>query len=182
MLQDDVGLPTLPALVRTTKFLEKHGLRDRVSVIAGGGLVTPGHFLKAMALGADAVYTGTMVVICLLGKEMLKATPFEPPMQVPLYTGRFKEDLDVDVATKNLSNFLASCVEEMKLIAYALGKTALRDVNKADLCTVNREIALMAGIDWGYFPPEEQAIALGGPAGVHGLADELERILHKVQV
>src|SRR5690554_6293190 len=52
-LQDDVGLPTLFALSRTIKHLEERGVKKDISVIASGGLTTPGHFLKAMALGAD---------------------------------------------------------------------------------------------------------------------------------
>ena len=55
-LEDNVGLPTLHTLVRTIDWLEQAGMRDRFSIIAAGGLATPGHFLKALAIGADAVY------------------------------------------------------------------------------------------------------------------------------
>lgn len=59
-LEDNLGLPTLYGLVRAVDWLEEHGIRDRFSIIAAGGLCTPGHFLKALAVGADAVYIGTI--------------------------------------------------------------------------------------------------------------------------
>jgi glutamate synthase domain-containing protein 2 len=54
------------------------------SVIASGGLTTPGHFLKAMALGADADYIGSIALMALLQTQMTKALPTEPPPQIPL--------------------------------------------------------------------------------------------------
>ncbi|WP_213528539.1 FMN-binding glutamate synthase family protein, partial [Paenibacillus cisolokensis] len=55
-LQDDVGLPTMFAVTRAAQFLARNGETGKVSLIAAGGLITPGSMLKAMALGADAVY------------------------------------------------------------------------------------------------------------------------------
>src|SRR5690606_1689334 len=59
-LQDDFGLPTVHAVVRAERFLREAGRRDEVSLIVSGGLYTPGDYLKAIALGADAVYVGTI--------------------------------------------------------------------------------------------------------------------------
>lgn len=64
-LEDDVGLPTLFAVSRAAQFLLKKGAGRDVSLIATGGLVTPGQMLKAMALGANAVYIGTAAVMAL---------------------------------------------------------------------------------------------------------------------
>ncbi len=59
-MQDDVGLPTLHTLVRAQRFLVSQGVRDKVSLIIGGGFFNPGQCLKALALGADAVSMGTV--------------------------------------------------------------------------------------------------------------------------
>ncbi len=114
ILQDDVGLPTLHALARTVRHLERRGVKRDVSVIAAGGLTTPGHFLKAMALGADAVYIGSIALVAMLQTQMNIASPFEPPVQTVLYHGKFKEDIDVEKGAEHLAKFLKSCVEEMK--------------------------------------------------------------------
>jgi len=156
ILQDDVGLPTLYALARSTRHLERRGKKGDVSVIASGGLFTPGHFAKALALGADAVYIGTIALMALQHTQMNKALPVEPATQMLLYTGRYHEDLDIDEAARNLARFLQSCVREMELMAYALGKTALRDLDRSDLCSVDAELARALSVDYAAYPRREQ--------------------------
>lgn len=155
-LQDDVGLPTLYALARTVHFLEIQGVKEQISVIASGGLTTPGHFMKAMALGADAVYIGSIALMALLQTQMSKALPYEPPTQIPLYLGKFKEDLDIEEAAEHLAKFLKSCVEEMKLTTYALGKTDLAQLERSDLVCVDKDLAQVLRIDYAGYPSDEQ--------------------------
>ncbi|HWR45714.1 FMN-binding glutamate synthase family protein [Sporomusa sp.] len=145
-LQDNVGLPTFHTLVRTVDWLEDNQLRDRFSVIATGGLTTPGHFLKALALGADAVYIGTIALMAAMQSQVAKTLPQAPPSQLALYTGKMTDKLDVNKAAKHLANFLTSCTVEMQLAAQAVGKQALRDLERSDLVTVERDMAEFAGI------------------------------------
>jgi len=159
ILQDDVGLPTLIALARTVRHLERRGVKRDVSVIAAGGLTTPGHFLKAMAFGADAVYIGSIALVAMLHTQMNLATPFEPPVQAALYHGKFKEDFDIEQGAEHLAKFLKSCVEEMKLVAYALGKTDLNQISRDDLVCVDKELARVLGVDYAGYPREEQHLA-----------------------
>lgn len=159
ILQDDVGLPTLYALNRTVRHLERRGVKKDVSVIAAGGLTTPGHFLKAMALGADAVYIGSIALVAMLQTQLNIATPFEPPVQTVLYHGKFKEDINIEEAAEHLAKFLKSCVEEMKMVAYALGKTDLKQIDRTDLVCIDRELARVLGVDYAGLPREEQYLA-----------------------
>ncbi|PTX55181.1 glutamate synthase-like protein [Melghirimyces profundicolus] len=159
ILQDDLGLPTLHALARTVRHLEKRGVKREVSVIAAGGLTTPGHFLKAMALGADAVYIGSIALVGMLHTQFNIASPLEPPVQVLLYHGRFKEDFDVEQGAEHLAKFLKSCVEEMKMVAYAIGKTDLSQVDRSDLVSLDRELARILGVDYAGHPRDEQHLA-----------------------
>lgn len=164
ILQDDVGLPTIIALSRAVRHLEKRGVKDQVSVIASGGLTTPGHFLKAMALGADAVYIGSIALVGMLHTQLNLATPFEPPVQAVLYQGKFKEDLDIEKAAESLARFVTSCVEEMKLVAYALGKTDLHQVDLSDLVSMDRELAQALGIDYALYSKNDQPLLRQEPS------------------
>jgi glutamate synthase domain-containing protein 2 len=155
-LQDDVGLPTLFALARTVHHLENRGVKEDISVIVAGGLTTPGHFLKAMAIGADAIYIGSIALVAMMQTQMEKAIPTEPPSQIPLYLGKFKEDLNVEEGAEHLAKFLKSCVDEMKQVAYALGKTDLAQFNRRDLVSVDPHLAEVIGIDYAGFPTKEQ--------------------------
>lgn len=66
IFQDDFGLPTIRGLCRAVEHLEKRRARDKVSLIASGGLFQPGDYLKALALGADAVALGTVPLLAAI--------------------------------------------------------------------------------------------------------------------
>lgn len=157
-LEDDIGLPTLHTLVRTVDWLEERGERDRFSVIAAGGLCTPGHFLKALAIGADAVYIGTIAVLAAINAQVVEVIPKEVPAQLALYQGKEKEKLDVDRAATSLHNFLKSCTEEMVLAVQALGKQSVTELNRDDLVTVDKDLSEFMGIRYAGSHRRESAI------------------------
>jgi glutamate synthase domain-containing protein 2 len=145
-LQDDMGLPTLHGLVRAVDYLTENGLREKFSLIVAGGLATPGHFLKAMALGADAVYIGSIALLAAMHTQASKVMPEAPPSQLALYKGKMNDKLDIDSAAHHLTNFLASCTAEMKLAVQAMGKHSVKELTREDLVAVDRDLAEFAGI------------------------------------
>lgn len=147
-LEDNLGLPTLYALIRASKYLKEQNLKDKFDLIIAGGLSNPGHFLKALALGADAVYIGSIALFAAIHTQAITALPESPPTQLALNTGKYKEDLDINKATKSLSNFLYSCNEEMKLALQALGKTTYKELANNDLVSLDKDIAEYAHIDY----------------------------------
>ncbi|EIW17969.1 MULTISPECIES: FMN-binding glutamate synthase family protein [Pelosinus] len=155
-LQDNVGLPTFYTLVRTIDWLVKNNLRERFSVIIAGGLTTPGHFLKALALGADAVYIGTIALLAALHTQMTKALPQAPPSQMLLYTGKLTDKLHIDAAANHLANFLSSCKSEMQLAVQAVGKKSIKELNRSDLVTVEKDLAEFAAIRYAGSHREER--------------------------
>lgn len=151
-LEDNVGLPLLYCLPRAVNWLQEHNLRERFTVIASGRLKTPGHFLKALALGADAVYIGSIALIAALQSQMSKALPQSPAPQLVIYDGALKDELDVEQAAHCLANFLKSSLEEMRLVAQTLGKNSLKGLGKDDLVSVDRELAGSLGIRYAGEP------------------------------
>ncbi|MDR7867988.1 MAG: FMN-binding glutamate synthase family protein [Sporomusaceae bacterium] len=147
-LEDDMGLPTFHSLVRAVDWLVDNGLREKYSLIIAGGLVTPGHFLKALALGADAVYIGTIALMAALQSQVVKVLPQAPPSQLALYDGKMNDKVDIEKAARHLANFLKSCTAEMKLAVQAVGKNALSELDRGDLVTVDRDLAEFAGISY----------------------------------
>lgn len=151
-LADNVGLPTLHSLARTIRWLEENKMRGRFSVITAGGLSTPGHFLKAMALGADAVYIGSIAVFATVQCQAVKALPEAPPTQLAIHNAEHTDKLNVDKGAKNLSNFLTSCVQEMKMAVQAVGKNSIKELSKEDLVTVDKELAEILDIRYAGNP------------------------------
>lgn len=150
ILQDDFGLPTLHALCRGVKYLENKNVKGDVSLIISGGLFNPGHFLKAIALGANAVYIGTTALYAVSHNQVFQALPFEPPTQVVWSNGLFKKQFNINEGAKSLHKFLMSCTLEMKEGIRALGKTSIRDIDKNDLLALSKEIAEITGVDLAY--------------------------------
>jgi len=162
ILEDDLGLPTMYAVSRAARYLAVNGAKDRVSLIAAGGLITPGDCLKAMALGADAVYIGTAAVMALVGDQMAKTAPFEPPTSLVVYDAKMTDSLDLDRSAEQLANFLKASVKEMELVCYSLGKKSLSHINRSDLCALDPFVARALGVELGFVAPAEQDAYYGG--------------------
>ena len=176
-LQDDVGLPTLFAITRAVDFLNKTQPSRDINLIATGGLVTPGQMLKALALGADAVYIGTAAVMALVSEQMVESVPFEPPTSLVVYTGKMTDSLDIDKGAQSLFRYLNAAVQEMEQVAVSLGKTALADISKADLCTLDPFLSKATGIELGYIAPENQQQFFGEVSNFLLKEAEANRIL-----
>ena len=155
-LQDDVGLPSIYGIARARRHLKRLGLAGKVSLLAGGGLITPGHFLKALALGADAVYIGTVAILALVAQQITKVTPGEVPMQLVLQSGRNKDEFDIDLGTQNLVNYLVLAVEEMTSVMVTLGRTALNQLSTADIACMDPFLAQALGVQYAGIAPTEQ--------------------------
>lgn len=152
ILQDDFGVPIVFAISRAAEFLRKHNLQDKVSLIAAGKMRTPGDMLKVLALGADAAYIGAAALFAMSHTQVLNALPFEPPTQLVWYDGKYADQLDVKTSAENLFKFLKSCRDEMIEGVMALGKTAVRQVDKEDLFALEEFIAKGVGVSLAYEP------------------------------
>jgi len=64
-IRDHVGLPIELALASVDKRLRDEGIRNRVSIIAGGSIRSSADVVKAIALGADCVYIATAALVAL---------------------------------------------------------------------------------------------------------------------
>jgi len=146
ILVDDFGLPTLSALCRAVKFLKQRNLQNRMDLIVSGGIHSPGDMLKALALGATAVYIGTPALFATTHTQITKAIPFEPPTQLAWSTGLLKRKFNEEEGAHSLAVFLANCADEMRIGVRALGRTRLQDMNPGDLVAYDPDVARITGV------------------------------------
>src|SRR3989304_3642469 len=59
VIRDNVGIPIELAIASVDTRLREEGIRNRASLIVAGGVRNSADIVKAIALGADAVYIGT---------------------------------------------------------------------------------------------------------------------------
>ena len=64
-IRDHVGIPVELALAAVDQRLREEGIRGQVSLVVGGSIRSSADVVKAIALGADAVYIATAALIAL---------------------------------------------------------------------------------------------------------------------
>jgi glutamate synthase domain-containing protein 2 len=143
VMLDDVGIPTLSALVRARKTLDK--LKATQDLIIGGGISKGADVAKALALGADAVNMSTSLLIamdciycklCHLGKCPVGITTQDPEL---------RKKLDPK-AVEHVVNFVRASVEEMKMIAAACGKKNVHGLTRENLRSLDLTVEKITDI------------------------------------
>ncbi|HVJ50423.1 FMN-binding glutamate synthase family protein [Desulfitobacterium sp.] len=140
--QDDFGIPTLNALIRTVEYLKN----QPISIIISGGFFTPGNCLKALALGADAIFLATVPLFALVHDQAEKVTPWEPPTTLVYYDSPSKSKLDIALATTSVTNTLQAMALEMEEGMRALGKKSLKELSPDDLVALDTYTAEVTGV------------------------------------
>ncbi len=147
-VRENVGIPILAALPRAVRHLKKIGIRNNVSLIAGGGLRTSSDFAKCLALGADAVYIGTSALIAINCEQYrLCHTGFCPTgvtTNDPALAGR----LDVEEGIRRLTNFMNVSTLEVANFARIVGKSDVRKLDIDDLVCLKRDLSEITGVKW----------------------------------
>ncbi|WP_330401005.1 glutamate synthase-related protein [Sporanaerobium hydrogeniformans] len=64
-IRDNVGIPIELALAAVDARLRDEGIRNEVSIVVGGSIRSASDAVKAIALGADAIYLGTAALLAL---------------------------------------------------------------------------------------------------------------------
>ncbi|MDP4109453.1 MAG: glutamate synthase-related protein [Bacillota bacterium] len=64
-IRDNVGIPVELALASADERLRREGIRNNVSLVVGGSIRSSSDLVKAIALGADAVYIATGALLAL---------------------------------------------------------------------------------------------------------------------
>ena len=146
MFRDHISVPTIPALARARRYLDKQGVSGQVTLIITGGLRKPMDFVKALALGADgvAIATSAMQAIGCVAARICNTN--NCPAGIATQRADLRQRLNIDKSAGQLRNFLDASVELMRVMARACGHDALHLFNKNDLATWQREMALLSGV------------------------------------
>lgn len=150
ILQDDFGIPSLYAFSRAGEWMDQKGYKSGVSLIASGKIRTPGDMLKALALGADACYIGTIALFAISHTQLAKVLPFEPPTQLTWYGAEGEDRFDPQEGAMSLHRFLSSFRDEVTVGVRALGKTRITDVCRSDLVALEQDASRGCGVPMAY--------------------------------
>ena len=152
VLRDNISVPTIPALARARRHLDRIGRSD-VTLVITGGLRTHADFAKALALGADAVAVANSAIQAIGCLGMRACNTNNCPVGIATQRQDLRSRLLVDEAADRLERFLTATVDLMAVIARACGHSSLSDFTLDDLTTFDREMAHLAGIAYGGVTP-----------------------------
>lgn len=148
LFRDHISVPTIPALARARRHLDRAGRRD-VTLIITGGLRTPADFVKALALGADAVALSNAALQAIGCIAMRACHTNNCPVGIATQQPHLVARLAVDRSARQLANFFAASVQLMQVMARACGHDHLSKFKLDDLTTWRREMADLSGVAYG---------------------------------
>jgi methylamine---glutamate N-methyltransferase subunit C len=148
LFRDNISVPTIPALARARQHLDKCDAKD-VTLIITGGLRTAPDFIKALALGADAIAISNSALQAIGCQAMRACHTNNCPVGIATQKESLRSRINIDLSAKRLQNFFNATVELMQVMARACGHDHLNQFNKDDITTFDREMAYLTEIKYG---------------------------------
>ena len=146
VVKNAASVPTLFALARARSILDEKGA-DNVSLIITGGLRVSSDFIKALAMGADAIAVGSAAMMALGCQQYRICNTGKCPLGIATQDPALRARLDVEKSAKRVANFFNTSTQELKEFARLTGNDDVHNLSVADLCTTNSEISNHTGIE-----------------------------------
>jgi glutamate synthase domain-containing protein 2 len=120
-IRDNVGIPIELALAAVDKRLRDEGIRNEVSLVASGTIRSSADIVKAIALGADAVYIGTSALIAL-GCHLCRSCHLgKCNWGIATQIKELESRLDPEEGAQNLINLVTAWTREIKEMMGGMG-------------------------------------------------------------
>lgn len=148
IFKENISVPTMAAIARSRRHLDARGARD-ISLVATGGLRTESDFVKALALGADAVAVSNSALQAIGCLGMRACHTNNCPVGIATQKKDLRARLEIEKSAKRLERFFEATTELMQVLARACGHDSLAGFSLADLTTFKREIAELTGVSFG---------------------------------
>lgn len=145
IFRDNISVPTIPALARARQHLDRLGRGD-VSLVITGGLRKPADFVKAMAMGADAIAVSNSAMQAIGCVAMRACHTNNCPVGIATQKPHLVSRLHAESSAIRLKNFFEASTELMTVLARACGHNALSEFNQDDLITFSHDMSDLAGI------------------------------------
>ncbi len=147
ILKDNINVPTIPALARARKHLDKLGAKD-ITLIITGGLRVAEDFAKAMMLGADAIAVSNSALQSIGCLGMRACHTNNCPVGIATQKENLRSRIIVEQSAKQLATFFQASNDLIKVVARACGHDDIRKFNFNDLSTLDYAIHQLTGIKY----------------------------------
>ncbi|MEM6730315.1 MAG: glutamate synthase-related protein [Myxococcota bacterium] len=152
IFRDNISVPTIAALARARRHLDA-AQASHVSLIITGGLRTESDFVKALALGADAVAVANSAIQAIGCLGMRACNTNNCPVGIATMKEHLRRRFEIEKSARRLERFLGATVELMQVLSRACGHRHLSDFSERDLTTWNRDTAALTGVRYAGVTP-----------------------------
>ena len=129
-LIDYMGLPLRESLPLVVDILKKHGLRERIRVIASGKLINPAQIAWALCVGADFATTARGFMFSLGCIQAMQCNKNTCPTGITTHDKRLQRGLVVANKSQRVANYAQSVRAEVAVIAHACGVQEPRQLQR----------------------------------------------------
>lgn len=151
IFRDNISVPTIPALARARRHLDRS--ESRITLAVTGGIRTPADMVKALALGADAIGVANSAIQAIGCVGMRACHTNACPAGIATQDPHLRARLPVRQAAERLNRYLRSAVDLMVVLARACGRHRLAEFTLDDLTTFDRDFAYLSGVPYGGVTP-----------------------------
>jgi glutamate synthase domain-containing protein 2 len=128
VIRDNVGIPIELAIASVDQRLREEGIRNKASIIAAGGIRSSGDVIKAIALGADAVYIATAALVAIGCTVCQKCYTGKCPWGIATTDPWIAKRINPAIASERLVNLLRGWSLEIKDMMGGMGINAIESL------------------------------------------------------
>ena len=148
-LADYVGLPITQALPILADARARHGLTERIRIVASGKLITPDKVAWALCMGADFVSSARGFMFSLGCIQAMKCGSGKCPTGVTASDPRLIAGLDPTDKATRVARYAARVTEDVEIIAHACGATDATGFQPRHVTDIERGVSGFRNMDGG---------------------------------
>lgn len=127
-IRDNIGIPIELALAAVDSRLREEGIRNTVSLVVAGGIRNSADVVKAIALGADAVYIGTAALIALGCHMCQKCYQGKCNWGIATTNPYLTKRVNPEVGARRAANLIRAWAHEIKEMLGGMGINAIESL------------------------------------------------------
>ncbi|WP_346898053.1 FMN-binding glutamate synthase family protein [uncultured Roseibium sp.] len=158
-LMDNVGLPISESLPMVVDILARHGLRERIKVIASGKLITPAEVAWAYCVGTDFVVSARGFMFALGCIQAMKCNRNTCPTGITTHDRRLQKGLNPEDKAVRVKNFVDKMRYGVGVIAHSCGVRHPRELKRFHVRIVRQDGRSLPLNE--LYPPQEPAVRTG---------------------
>ncbi|MCD8316114.1 MAG: FMN-binding glutamate synthase family protein, partial [Eggerthellaceae bacterium] len=124
-IRDNVGIPIEPALAAVDQRLRDEGIRSQVSLVVGGSIRSSADVVRAIALGADAVYIASGALIALGCHQCQDCSSGKCNWGIATQNPELTKRLNPEIAAERVINLISAWNHEIQEMMGSMGINAI---------------------------------------------------------